>query len=336
VGTLNLKKTGPWGDFRGTILARYPFPPYWWLDPVTREGRQLLLGRALDQARSRKRACVLGYVSGDGKISGFSQATRLAWDSNHFGCEIWQLEHVGSWGGRSGPEEVARALISQTIREAGELGCRSMQARIPVDNLTAIHTLERAGFRTMEVYSTWVFDLLKWEIPPRRNPEMIRDFRPSDTDALVRLARFSYASIPDRFHVDHHFPEDASNELYAEWIRNSCSGEMADFIAVAEHGGRVIGYATLRDFGDYDGLSDVRIARLGLGAVVPDFRSRGLVSDMVIHGLEWLNRRHGRFALISTQGNNIPAQRLFMKAGFRPAASDLTLHYWRERNQVEA
>jgi ribosomal protein S18 acetylase RimI-like enzyme len=69
---------------------------------------------------------------------------------------------------------------------------------------------------------------------------------------------------------------------------------------------------------------------LGLGAVLPDFRSRGLVSDLVIHNMEWLRRRHGDFAFIATQGNNIPAQRLFMKAGFRPAMAALTLHYWKD------
>lgn len=334
VGTLNLK-TGPWADFRGTILARYPYPRYWWLDPMTREGRQALMRRSVDQTRASKSSCLMGYVSREGELMGFSQAARLAWDSNHFGCEIWRLEHVGAWGKDAGPEEVARVLIKETIHAAHEQGCRSMQARIPVDNLAAVHALEMSGFRTMEVYSTWIFDLLRWEIPSRRNPEMIRDFRPSDAETLVRLARFSYTSIPDRFHLDPRLAADASDELYAEWIRNSCSGEMADFIAVAHHGGRVIGYATLRDFGDYDGLSNVRIAHLGLGAVEPDFRGRGLVSDLVIHGLEWLNRRGGRFAFISTQGNNIPAQRLFQKAGFRPAATDLTLHYWRERNQVE-
>jgi len=327
MATVNLK-TDPRVDWNKTILSHYPFLPYWWIDGTTLKSRQSLLGRALDRAQSKKRACVVGYVSREGEMLGFSQATRLAWDTRHFGCEIWRLEHMGAWGELPSREAVACALIRETIRVAGELGCRCIQARIPVDNLVAIHALERAGFKTMEVYSTWVFDLLKWEIPPKRNPRMIRDFRPSDADALIQLARSSYNRIPDRFHMDPHFPEDASNELYAQWIRNSCSGELADFIAVAESEGRIIAYATLRDFGDYDGLSNVRIAQLGLGAVLPDFRNRGLVSDLVIHNMEWLNRRHGRFSLIATQGNNIPAQRLFLNAGFKPATTALTLHYW--------
>lgn len=326
---LNLK-TGEWAESRSAILKRYPYPPFWWLDPMNGESRRAILGRSLDRARTREKACLLGCRSSGGDLIGFSQATRLRWDSDHFGCEIWRLEHAGFWETGLVSEEGAKALIRETVRAARDLGCRSLQARVPADNLTVIHALEGTGFRVMEVYATWIFDLIKWEIPPKRNPGMLRDFVESDTGALVQLARSSYTHIPDRFHLDPHFPREASDELYAQWVKNSCSGEMAHFIAVAQHQERIIGYATLRDFGDYDGLSNVRIAQLGLGAVRPDFRNRGIVSDLVIYSLEWLKRRKGRFALISTQGNNIPAQRLFLKAGFRPAATAVTLHFWWE------
>jgi GNAT superfamily N-acetyltransferase len=116
--------------------------------------------------------------------------------------------------------------------------------------------------------------------------------------------------------------------MYAEWTRNSCSGQMADHIAVATSNGKVVGYVAVRYPGNYNGLCNAQIALWGLGAVSPDSRSRGIFSDLIIHNLEWLSRRGADYCFGGTQGNNISQQRALLKAGLKPAMTALSLHYW--------
>jgi len=92
-------KIDPCGEWTKAILSNYLFLPYWWIDGLTVKSRQSLLGRELDRARSRKRSCLVGYVSRESEMPEFSLATRLVWVTCHFGCEIWQMENVDVWGG---------------------------------------------------------------------------------------------------------------------------------------------------------------------------------------------------------------------------------------------
>jgi GNAT superfamily N-acetyltransferase len=321
-------KAEPSAHWKQTIIEHYAYLPYWWISGVTSQSRQALLDWELTGALADEERWLLGYASDTGDYLGFAQMRRLEWDTRHFGFDIWRLDHLGTWDVQSRRSHVLTALVKECLRTAHGRGCQNMQARIPIDNLLSIHALEGAGFRTMEILTTWLFDLSRWSIPPQENPNLTRNCRPSDTESLIELARTVYAPIPDRFHVDPRLSSKASNELYASWMQSSCSGHLADHISVAESKGQVVGYGTLKYFGDHSGLCNARIAQLGLGGVSPEFRERGIVTDLVIHNLQWLAREQADFCFVGTQGNNIPPQRVWLKIGFKPATMSLTLHYW--------
>jgi GNAT superfamily N-acetyltransferase len=321
-------KTEPSAHWKPTIVEYYAYPPYWWLSGVTFQSRQALLDRELTRAVSDQESWLLGYVSDAGDCLGFAEMRRLEWDTQHFGFDIWRLDHLGAWGGRSQLSHILTTLVQQCLCTAHEQGCHNMQARIPIDSLLSIHALEDFGFKTMEILTTWIFDLSRWPIPPQRNQDLTRNAEPADTASLIELARTVYAPIPDRFHVDPQLSSKASNELYAQWMQNSCCGHLADHISVAESEGQVVGYSTLRYFSDHNGACNARVAQLGLGGVSPEFRQRGIVTDLVIHNLKWLACHQADFCFVGTQGNNVPPQRVWLKIGFKPVTMSLTLHYW--------
>lgn len=320
-------KTDPVSGWKQTVAESYAFLPYWWIRGVTSQSRQALMSHELDKMLAVEESCLVGYLSGAGDLLGFAQMRRLDWDSRRFGFEIWRLDHLGMWDAAR-QATIAQDLVQGCLQASRRQGCQNLQANIPLDNLPAIHALEGSGFRTMEIQTIWIFDLNRWPIPPKANPDLIRDFEPDDTEALVELARIAYTPIPHRFHMDPHLAPKAGSELWAEWMRNACSGQWTDHIAVAESNGRAVGYSTMKYYGDHDGLCSARIAQLDLGAMSPEFRNRGIVTDVVIHHLEWLERRQADFGLVGTQGNNIPPQRVWLKIGFKPAMMRVTLHYW--------
>jgi RimJ/RimL family protein N-acetyltransferase len=319
-------KTQPVAQWKQTVIDHYRFAPYWWLHSVTPASRQALMSQELDKALAAEKTHLWGCVSDEGDWGGFAQMRWLEWDTNHFGFETWRLDHLGTWG--NSPRTVAQALVQKIVQVAREQGYQNLQARIPIDDLPTIHALEEAGFQTMEILNTVIFEFAKTPILPKRTPGLVRDFGLADTEALVELARIAYTPTPDRFHVDPHLAPKVSNELYAEWMRNSCSGQLADHISVAESDGKAIGYITTRFLGDHGGLCNIRIGQWLLGALAPDFRSQGLIEDVVSHGLEWLNRRQADICFFGTQVNNFPSQRAALRVGFRPAMTAVTLHYW--------
>jgi len=321
---LKIHLTDHW---RQAIIDHYHFHPYWWIPGITSQSRQALMNQELDKTLTVEETCLLGYISDTDDLLGFAQMHRLEWDTNQFGFEIWHLDHLGTWD-ITRQSTVAKDLAQGSLQASHARGCQNLQANIPIDNLTAIHALEGNGFQTMEIQTIWLFDLARSPIPPKTNPDLIRDFEPADTEALINLARTAYAPIPHRFHVDSHLSRKVSTELWTEWVRNACSGKLADHIAVAESDGEIIGYSTMKYRGDHNGLCNARIAQLDLGAMSPDFRNRGIVTDVVIHHLEWLKRHQADFGFVGTQGNNIPPQRVWLKVGFKPATMRLTLHYW--------
>lgn len=321
-------KTQPMARWKPAILDIYPFLPYWWLRGVTPESRQALMSRELDAASRAEKTSLLGCTSREGDLLGFAQLRCLEWDTNHFGHSVWRLDHLGTWDCESPSSPTASDLVQGIIQTAHKQGWENIQARLPIDNLAAIQALEGGGFRTVEILTTWVFDLARSSIQPKRNPGLVRDFESADLESLLALARDAYDPIPNRFHLDPHFSAEVSSALYVEWLRNSCSGELADHIAVVKGSGQPVGYSTMKYFGDHEGQSNVQVARLGLAAVLPEFRNLGLATDAVLHHLEWLKRRQADFCLVGGHGNNVAPQRVWLKVGFAPATMDLSLHFW--------
>lgn len=324
---INLKAT-PDEAWREALLAEYAFPHYWWLRGVTPESRRQLMDAELATALTGTHTLVLGCSDEAGDLQGFVTARHLEWDSQHFGHNIWRVDHVGVWGDYELRVRSADALVEAATAELTAQGVDCIQARIPVDNLDAVHCLEAHGYRTMEALTTWQLDLHRIPLPAQQRPDRARDSEPGDTEALVALARSVYTPTPDRFHVDPYLSSRASDELYAEWMRNSCTGKMADHISVAHDNGHIIGYATSLYHGDHDGRCNLRVGQLMLGGVEPAYRNQGVITDLIIRELEWMKSRDGDYCIVGTQVNNIASQIGWLKAGFRPGTASLTLHRW--------
>lgn len=314
--------------WRDSLLNRYAFPRYWWLRRVTAESRRALMEEELSAALEGTQTMVLGCLTEKGDLQGFALAHHLAWDTRHFGYNIWRLDHIGVWGENDVRVTAANALVEAMTAKLSDLGGECIQARVPMDNLTAIHSLETHGYRIVESLTTWHLDLRRISLPSLKQPERIRTFEPDDTEALVELARNVYTPIPDRFHMDPYLSDRASDELYAEWMRNSCSGDMADYIAIGHDNGSVVGYATSLYYGDHGGRCNLRVGQLMLGAVDPAYRNQGINADMMTKTLAWMRGEGADVCLVGTQVNNIPVQISWQKVGFRPGTVALTLHHW--------
>jgi GNAT superfamily N-acetyltransferase len=322
----------PGTDWIGQIVAGHRFLPYWWLRRVTPESRRAMMNSELHQALADPQASLLGYLA-DGVLVGFAHTRRVRWASQHFGVEVYVLRHLGVWGAPTHARERACHLVQASAEVARARGAATIHTWVPVDDIVVLHSLEEAGYRTMDVPVTWIFDFSKTPIPGYRlaKGSTVRGYRPGDEGPLARLAGLiSSRHMPNRFQADPHLPAEACDELYHQWMLDSIFTDLADYISVAEWEGEVVGYSSLKCLGDRGSLCNLRLSELELVAVVPEMRERGLANQMRIHNLRWLEDK-ADIVYVVTQANNVAAQMGVAHLGFRPVRAGLSMHLWLDR-----
>jgi hypothetical protein len=330
MNVIDLKKFGD-RECLKTIEQRYRFKPYWWIRQVDEHSRCQLMERHLEQVQENDTAVILGAFTDDEELAGFATMNPLPWDTEHFAVDIWRVGHLGVWGEPQQQRETAGKLTQAVVRQAARHGAQALTIWEPLDAIGVIHALEAGGFRTMESQVYWLYDLQRQPLQPPKTNALFRPHTPADTEALMPLARRVYTPIPDRFHADPHFPTAVSDDLYARWLHNSCTGEAADYISVLEVDGEVVGYATLRYLDDQAGLCNVHMGQFLLGAIEPRYRQAGGVYDDLLRSLlVWLVDRHADLAFVGTQTNNAAAQCGMARMGWRPVCGGLSLHFWQE------
>jgi ribosomal protein S18 acetylase RimI-like enzyme len=232
----------------------------------------------------------------------------LAWDSQFFGITVAKVR-----GDRMNRE--LRASIDAWCDER-EVRCLYFQAN-PAD-FSTIREAEAAGFRLVDVRMTLGRNLTGWQ-PREQSSVPLRLARADDIAVLESIARESHRD--SRFYADGGFPISKCDEMYAIWINNSCNGS-ASAVLVPDVGNGAEGYLTIHF------EESTRIAQIGLVAVHPQCRSRGIGRALMSGALDWLAEHQGSFAKVVTQGRNIPAMRLYEGFEFLMQEVNLTYHRW--------
>lgn len=320
-------KNVPVEQWLRAALDEHPYRPLWWIPGISTVSQQMLFDRALEHALSDDSRSLLGLLD-HGRLLGLAELRYMTWDSTHFGFPVYRLDHFAVWGD---PQEVSAGnatLASAVVDRARALGAYTVHTGLPMEAIHSIQALEDAGFRTMDILVTWIFEHMKQRISDYPDKCVIRGYLAGDEQEFIPLARNAFAGTPDRFHADPHLSLERCNELYAEWTRNSCSGQAADYIVVAELDGKPAGYTTLKLDEAYQWASNVRTGGLILGAVAPWAEGKGLYTSMINGGLKWLAAQGVEVSHLGTQVNNFPVQRAWSRLGFRLAKAGPSLHLW--------
>lgn len=323
---VDLKTLDP-KDWMAMVKENHPFRPQWWVPGASSGTQAGLMGEALQHAVQDEQTALTGYVK-DGELSGFAELRRMVWDTDHYGFPIYRLDYFGLWGRAQASRVDAEGLAAAVVRQARALGARAVHTWLPMEAIRGIQALEASGFQTMDILVTWLYEHGKQKLSDYPDRCIIRGARPGDEAPLVELAREAYTDTPDRFHADPHLPQERSNALYAEWIRNSFLGKLADYIVVAEVDGKPAGYTTLRLEGTHNGLSNVCTGGLILSAVAPWAEGKGVYTSMINGGMKWFEAQGVQVSHLGTQVNNYPVQRAWARLGFRLVKSGPSLHLW--------
>jgi dTDP-4-amino-4,6-dideoxy-D-galactose acyltransferase len=234
----------------------------------------------------------------------------LAWDSEFFGKRVARYEaavlddaswtQARSWCQQQAIDCLYLAAPLQgpiTRRIAGEPGVVLADVRV---------LLERTGF-----------DVSSLGAKPDGEEVSVRLGTVADLPALRPIAATGHAD--SRFYQDPGFA-DRAPALFARWIERSFEG-FAEVVWVAECAGVAVGYVTCSREGE--------TGSIGLVGVAASQRGKGLGPRLIAAALAWFADQRIKTVTVVTQGSNLTAQRLYLRAGFLPRSLSLWFHCWR-------
>jgi ribosomal protein S18 acetylase RimI-like enzyme len=239
----------------------------------------------------------------------------LPWDSEFFGRRIARVK----------PNDLDPDAGSKILKWCSGERIDCLYFLADPASAQAAAWAEDSGFRLMDIRTT-----LQLDAPAAASSResaavaaRVAPAAPAQLPALRRIARVSHRD--SRFYWDVNL-RARSDDLFETWIAKSCA-DYADIVLVAELDGAAAGYITL----DYTSPSDNSI---GLFAVAPEARGRGIGRQLVRCGLEWLRSQGAAASRVVTQGRNLAALKLYQKAGFRIEKLQLWYHLWLSSPQL--
>ncbi len=186
---------------------------------------------------------------------------------------------------------------------------------LPAGDQQTIHWAEMLGARMMDVRVELARDT-------NRAMSLARPFMPNDVDFLAGIAYTAFRGLT-RFYADPRFADSRCDELYENWLRESCDG-WADEVLVVDVDDEPAGFVTIHvEEADEE-------AAIGLIAVTERGRGKGMGSSLSRAAVDWAHAEGIPRISVVTQGCNIPAQRAFQSAGFVARKTDVWLHKWYE------
>ena len=239
----------------------------------------------------------------------------LPWDSEFFGWSIARLE----------ASRLDEPTVSRATAWCREQSVDCLYFLAAADDGQTTRLAEQNTFHLVDIRLT-LSQQIDGGSPPtvtgicsvdREAEKVVRLAREADVPFLSEIARGSHRDT--RFYFDPRFPEERCDQLYATWIERSCAG-YADAVFVAEYEQETIGYITCR--------REELIGEISLVGVHARARGRGIGQALLQAARRWFEEKGLREIRVSTQGRNLPAQRLYQRNGFLTEAVGLYYHRW--------
>lgn len=148
------------------------------------------------------------------------------------------------------------------------------------------------------------------------SPLSISDSFEYDSHNSYWIAMTQDLSATSHYAKDPFIGKEKAFSLYQTWMKNTFTG-YAEKVFVAHSKDIPMGFISLRN--KDDGL------HIDLIAVHSDFRGKGIAKELLRAAIQYA-QDHKKFLLVCTQIENVPANRLYQKAGFVTKSFSLIYH----------
>jgi GNAT superfamily N-acetyltransferase len=217
-----------------------------------------------------------------------------------------------------------RESLGDTLRFCADRAVRMLVARCDAADLPAAQAMEAAGGRLMDTLVYWARDLRR-PGPVEAPGAPVRLLRPSDADAVRRVAAAAFRGYFGHYHADPRLDREQCDATYASWAERSCSEPaVASKVLGVDHEGRLAGFLTLLGRGPEE-------QEIVLNGVDPAFQRHGLYRALVVAAIQHARADGATRLLVSTQLINSGVQKTWARLGFELERAHYTFHLWFDR-----
>ena len=234
------------------------------------------------------------------------QVEILTWDSNFFNIKVGRIKN------NSGSVQFENVLSELKI-----LGIELSYYSTPrlLNNLES--TSDFYEFNLVDKKTTFIKKIEK--ISTHNKFVSIYDLDYPE-DKLINLAIQS--GIYSRFNIDKKIDQIKFEELYKEWMINSVNKKLAKEVLTYKTKGVIEGFVTL---GEKLGVADI-----GIIAVDEYSRGKGIGKILMSAAENWFANNHYNQIQVVTQGDNLPACKLYEATGYKIKKVEYFYHLWRK------
>ncbi len=151
---------------------------------------------------------------------------------------------------------------------------------------------------------------------------LIRKAKPEDVESIVQITAEAFEGYTVGYLLEKKYGVKFGGKSWSEWkgaeLKAFCESSLPR-VYVAELNGVVVGYMT------YNLDPAKRIGSVGNNAVSPAYQRRGIATNLLKVVLETLKQEGMEYAQVVTMEIDVPARRLYEKAGFEELSK--SVHY---------
>ncbi len=285
---------------------------------------------AVQRARLREPGGRVLVEEGDGGAVALLRYAESAWDTTVLGVRTAKISHIG------GPPVLLQRLLRRALKRFQNEGIKHVTVRVSTQDLTALHLLEEAGFRTMDVLNIFLDDMATAGAASLQQGErIVRELEADETGLYPRLIAIGAEAFHGtRISNDPRISDATGKEFYATLTRSLLN--RSDTVkVVALDKGAPVGFAI--GAGDPEILNSGGMSLGYLWLIAVDKASWGKkIGGLLFEGFRAGMQRRFTLLEVGTQVNNVQALRVYGKAGLRPVAALVSLHLWLDEPGAEA
>jgi len=231
----------------------------------------------------------------------------LVWDSTFFNYKVCRINGVIS----------DRNQLSDILDELKKLDVDLTYYSSPV---SLDYDLNFSQFYTIKPVDKKI-TYLKKAIGNHPFNECVTEFKGAYPDStLIKLALES--GIYSRFYIDKKIGKSKYEALYKEWIINSVNKKLAKAVLIYLDKEVTAGFVTL---GEKNARADI-----GIISVNRIYRGKGIGKALMLSGEKWFLNNNFNLIQVVTQGENLPARRLYESCGYELHKEEFVYHLWKK------
>jgi ribosomal protein S18 acetylase RimI-like enzyme len=258
------------------------------------------------------------WTEGDGSC--WVALSHLPWDSHHLGVDVGRIDVVcAEWVAPHRLDELTRMVKARV----DQLGVQYLQARVVVDDGTALTVLSAIGFRRRD---TLLNLSISSECLPVHDdmPEVVVRAGTQDDEEFVREVAFH--CFENRLLGEEALCSSRVRALYAEWASNDLHGRVPlTLIGLVEErrSGFVSGGVRTQRLPD-----GTRVGFVDLVVVDGSMRQRGIGRALLLAAMQRMREEGAAVIELNVAGANAAARRLYERLGFREQLRFMDLSMW--------